>query len=928
MASQTGWTTEIPTWSGDPVDFDSFAIACRLYQTSLKDSERKLAASRVWVKLGGPAKAVVRNLSPEEYEHADGLTRLVQVLRNNPLQQLPVPNLFKRLDVWHHLRRQPGESIPQLLVREEDMFVQLQSALTRAREDRASASASNPLHSRMTPSTPSQSPITAQVPPTMSGAASPATGIPVTAQPREARRDASTPQVPVDDGSGFTVKDFFEDKLRGYRLLKASGLAAQERQNVLTQTGNSTSFMQIRRTLRTLYAEESSDKTSQQHGWRRNPRVWWNDAEECWDGAEDDMAWEAYDPGYQQPWPNWYVGDESWDYDSWQYDDDQWEAWDDEITPLDNPTDPDEQQLQEAFALATEANKTLAQARDAVRRTRQARGYFAPESMSGKGKSPSSSPTKGSFPGKGQFQKGSKSNPKGKAPGPCLQCGRTGHWAAQCPDRFADNRGKSFSKGYAKGKFGKSKSKGFVQFHDLCWQLPADILVANVDRGNRVIIDSGASENAVGIGSLENLITGYGIEYQVETNDRPIFRFGNGHQLQALSRADLLNTSLGTLSFYVLDDDAYDTPPLMGGKTLRQLGAMLAYQNDLFIYQRQDPQLSSDQWVAVKMHSHPSHHVSIDVMEPAVVMEDSTVLFNKIDKVNVSDAAKVSEVKGNSIFMMHGTSSSSVHGISPPDSLSSSISSLAQRLASLRTQLDYVSGTMCGGRPPDERVPLWWKPQTEAQGESTWNAEYLPDMRSAPDVPAEEGIRWSEPTRGPSSQLNQSSHGGDQQNNSGQSGDGASGQWEAHGIERTSTATWTDGDHGCKPLVPHLPEANGSAESRGWITECEGQGITYAKDVSCNDSGRCSSTSHSGIPGLQGDRPLGCGGICGDGQADHPSEVAKETSKFKPVKKEKQDLPPMRVSTAQASDMAIQLVDSSDDEAVIVMEQKQAQEER
>ena len=53
-----------------------------------------------------------------------------------PLQQLPVPDSFKRLDVWHHLRRNNGETIPQLLVREEDLFVQLQSALTRARQDR------------------------------------------------------------------------------------------------------------------------------------------------------------------------------------------------------------------------------------------------------------------------------------------------------------------------------------------------------------------------------------------------------------------------------------------------------------------------------------------------------------------------------------------------------------------------------------------------------------------------------------------------------------------------------------------------------------------------------------------------------------------------------------------------------------------------
>ena len=100
--------------------FETFAIACRWYEKALKESERKQAASRVWAKLTGPAKAVVRNLNPDDHEHNDGLTRLVQVLRSSPLQQLPAPDLFKPLDVWHHLRRQNGESIPQLLVREED----------------------------------------------------------------------------------------------------------------------------------------------------------------------------------------------------------------------------------------------------------------------------------------------------------------------------------------------------------------------------------------------------------------------------------------------------------------------------------------------------------------------------------------------------------------------------------------------------------------------------------------------------------------------------------------------------------------------------------------------------------------------------------------------------------------------------------------
>ena len=53
--------------------------------------------------------------------------------------------------------------------------------------------------------------------------------------------------------------------------------------------------------------------------------------------------------------------------------------------------------------------------------------------------------------------------------------------------------------------------------------------------------------------------------------DRPTFRFGDGLTLRAKSRVDLHGTSLGEISFYVLDGDfrvathrAGQTPLLVG----------------------------------------------------------------------------------------------------------------------------------------------------------------------------------------------------------------------------------------------------------------------------------------------------------------------------------------------------------------------------
>lgn len=47
---------------------------------------------------------MVRHFNPDEYEGEDGLKKLLDVLRKSPLQQLPIPDSFARLEAWHSLR--------------------------------------------------------------------------------------------------------------------------------------------------------------------------------------------------------------------------------------------------------------------------------------------------------------------------------------------------------------------------------------------------------------------------------------------------------------------------------------------------------------------------------------------------------------------------------------------------------------------------------------------------------------------------------------------------------------------------------------------------------------------------------------------------------------------------------------------------------
>ena len=84
----------------------------------------------------GAAKSVVRHLDWSDFDKPEGLNRLLDVLREFSLQRLPIPDSFQRLERWSNMRRGANETVPQLLVREEELFTELQQALHRARQER------------------------------------------------------------------------------------------------------------------------------------------------------------------------------------------------------------------------------------------------------------------------------------------------------------------------------------------------------------------------------------------------------------------------------------------------------------------------------------------------------------------------------------------------------------------------------------------------------------------------------------------------------------------------------------------------------------------------------------------------------------------------------------------------------------------------
>ena len=617
----------VPTWNGDPASFESFVTACEWYSTGLKDAERKLAASRIWQRLTGAAKSVVKHLNPTDFDSPAGLNKLLAILRDSPLQKLPVPDSFSRLERWTGLRRNQAETIPQLLVREEELFVELQNALKRARADRikmTTTGVGTGERERDPSVSPSRSPL-------------------FTAAQREAREEEETAghTTAEDGGSPVAEGGFFEDELRGYRLLKAAKLSASERQHILTLTKNSTHFVAVRRALRTLFAEETTEDSRAPHG----RRVWWTDAADGWPTYHvEDEAYGDWSPSgwwSEEAGPEVYWGDD-WS-SAWDDGPDAWlEEWpmESEVEAKDDTSDlgaaPEGERYHEAFALAQEANKTLAEARQAVAKVRAARGYFDPSSIKGSGKGFGGKQSKG----KGSTSKSSSTSSSRTTFGPCFICGSPQHGYQQCPDRFSPKGGSGGGMGFSKGKKGKSKGKGYNKGKGGKRPFPVNYAMeyfvdveqyedANFDEElgyinvlsleedwqptqinpAKVIVDTGATESVAGIASVARLLdTSPEMEYKVELSDRPVFRFGNGLSQRAVSRLDLRTKAMGLMSFYLLDGTAETTPPLLGGRELRKRCAVIAYHGDFLMHQG-----PCGQWWYSKLYPLRGQHICLDL---------------------------------------------------------------------------------------------------------------------------------------------------------------------------------------------------------------------------------------------------------------------------------------------------------------------------
>ena len=100
--------------------------------------------ARLWADLHGPAKEVVRACKPQECEDARGAEGLLQILRESPLDPMPVPDVNKKIQAYDQMMRRPVGLLGEYIVREKRAFRERQEKDGRHRRQHHTCPANSP----------------------------------------------------------------------------------------------------------------------------------------------------------------------------------------------------------------------------------------------------------------------------------------------------------------------------------------------------------------------------------------------------------------------------------------------------------------------------------------------------------------------------------------------------------------------------------------------------------------------------------------------------------------------------------------------------------------------------------------------------------------------------------------------------------------
>ena len=602
-------------WDGDPGTFWEFTEAARLYEQGTAPHKRAQVAPRIAAELTGSAKKHITGQPADWLSFQGGVERLIEKLRQG-LGRPKISEVTEHLTkFFKYSRRKPGESVNDYVARRSEVYLRAQQAMARLGKVKPKASPESPWagsegmsysgnwsrrssvdsgpggggddlaaeddYSTVAPDSNwtwtqeswwSHSPWWEWSSTSYGGY-----GSMWRAEGTWTGRSTSAEQLP----------ELLPDFIQGWLLLQDAGLDNQERGLVMNATGEDYSVEAIAHAMRSQFTDgdmKKRDSNRRQHGF--------------WGAVDEENQDEPH-------------GDLMDDYEAQEtLDDDSFAMWSEA-----------QHDAQEALAAIGVAKRTLREARAKQHAVKMSRQYYKV------GSRPSSS------------SQASGNRPRDDSQIVCLRCQKKGHRAANCPlppptahmaqeetasficyaeDLVTDARDYQISekeyqitekedqitkKEVIGGLVGgldsvvKDELIGYSEDANLAAEaaLATGITTLEAIDQGKAILDCGATRSIGSVYAIEKLMEmnvrakGTSGVVSVDTNNRPVFSFGNSSMNQCASTVKMGITAgnrSGAVQIHALDHG--QGPILLSVESLGMLGAMIDFQAKMVVLRNID----------------------------------------------------------------------------------------------------------------------------------------------------------------------------------------------------------------------------------------------------------------------------------------------------------------------------------------------------
>ncbi|CAE7462825.1 GIP [Symbiodinium sp. CCMP2592] len=612
----------VPSWDGAARGWRRYTREVAWFVQATPTYKRRYCASKLMSRLTGPARLLAMSWSRAPFDAEDGTLRFLQQLATSPLVRRTLPNAAAICQQYFSFKRSPGETMGNFLVRETLVHEEFTEALIRLHEEKLGVSQADrdfglppveswedaewqdgswwwygenendedqrdgppgdpdsPQGEREAQGEGPESPVPDDSRLPHRGATGSSPSHRETAAGDERVETGSRVQAPslgqaaprpIDELS--VADSFIMSVLRGWRLLQAAGLSAEEVRDILSSTRNSLDYETVSQALQGLWDEQLLGQRHRHHQSYQamasnieDPDLFYQDypADDWWDNEAD--WWD--EQAYLADWD---------DYSSWN----GWDAQEDlayQATSAEPP--PDDEKLREAQQaeqiaeqLAVEARRSWTEAQKATQALRRDRGFGANASMA-------SGPRCYNCNGPHLLRDCPQQSWKGRSKGQ----GKKGYYQ-HIEDYFigkGKHKGHSSGKGkkgywmesYAMGKKGKGKGKTKDPTSRSVNAYSSDLFLGGLEVSEALesttspttsssdprkgMLDSGATASAAPEAVVKSLIETVlqcdrSARIELAQYARPFFRFGNGKWSKALGRTTLSSSVSGSLRSFSL----------------------------------------------------------------------------------------------------------------------------------------------------------------------------------------------------------------------------------------------------------------------------------------------------------------------------------------------------------------------------------------